>query len=119
MSCIFSLIKGEICDKICICEGHIESLWIELFPKTKQSMLFCCVYRPPSQHTFLIIFLHETAHLQCPRIAVLGDMNADLLKPSCSQTKLLSVMKHLHLVDLVCVPTRVTLPTALLRLMCC
>ena len=36
-------------------------------------------------------------------------MNADLIKPSCSKTKLLlSVMNHLQLVDLVRVPTRIT-----------
>lgn len=52
----------------------------------------------------------ESAHLQCPHItAILGDMNADLLKPSCLQTRsLLSVMKQLQLVDLVHAPTRVT-----------
>ena len=68
-----------------LCDGNMESLWIELFPKTKRSMLFCCVYRPPSQHSFFDNFLAEceTAHLQCPRFTVLGDVNADLLKPSC------------------------------------
>jgi len=40
-----------------LCEGHIESFWIELFPSTKRSMLFCCAYRPPSQHTFFDKFL--------------------------------------------------------------
>ena len=42
-------------------------------------------------------------------MSVFGDVNADLLKQSCSQTKLLlSVMKQLQHVDLVCVPTRIT-----------
>jgi len=27
-----------------LCEGHMESILFELFPKTKWSMLFCCVY---------------------------------------------------------------------------
>ena len=35
-----------------LCESTIESLWIELYPSTKRSVLFCCVYRPPSQHNF-------------------------------------------------------------------
>ena len=35
-----------------LCEGQIESLWIELFPKTKRSLLYCCVYHPPSQYCF-------------------------------------------------------------------
>ena len=29
-----------------LCEGHIQSICIELFLKTKRSMLLCCVYRP-------------------------------------------------------------------------
>ena len=46
-----------------LCEGHIESIWIELFPLTKRSMLFCCVYRPPSQHNFLTSFLLNVKQL--------------------------------------------------------
>ena len=98
-----------------LCEGRIESLWIELFPATKRSMLFCCVYRPPSQHDLFDAFLaeYETAHLQCPSIAIFGDVNADLLKPCYPCTKLLlSVMKQLQLVDLVCTPTRVTMDSS-------
>ena len=69
-----------------LCEGHIESIWIELFPSTKRSMLFCCAYRPPSQHNYFDKFLAEceTACSYCPRLAILGDMNADLLMPSLS-----------------------------------
>ena len=40
-------------------------------------------------------------------------MNADLLVPSLSQTKLLSyVMRQFQLVDLVCQPTRVTMSSS-------
>ena len=98
-----------------LCKGHVESLWIEPFPKIKRSMLFCCVYRPPSQYCFFDKFLTECelAHLQCPRIAILGDLNTDLLKPFCSQTKsLLFVMKQLQLDDLVHAPTRVTMDSS-------
>ena len=75
-------------------------------------MLICCVYRPPSQHAFFDKFLSEceAAQMHCPRLSVLGDVNVDLLKSSCSLTKLfLSIMKQLQLTDLVCVPTRVTI----------
>ena len=94
------------------CEGHIESVWIELFPSAKRSVLFCCAYQPPSQHTFFANFLAEceTACSHCPRLCILGDMNADLFVPSLSQTKLLlSVMRQLKLVDLVGEPTRVAI----------
>ena len=98
-----------------LCKGHVESIWVEVFPKTKRSMLFCCVYHPPSQFCFFDKFLAECESdlLQCPQITILGDMNADLLKPSCVQTKsLLSVMKQLQLVDLVNAPTRVTMTSS-------
>ena len=76
--------------RVDLSEGHIESVWIELFPKTKRSMLLCCVYHPPSQHTFFDKFLAEceAAQTHCPRVSILGDVNVDLLKPSCSLTKL-------------------------------
>ena len=35
-----------------LCKGQIESVWIELYPYTRRSVLFCCVYRPPLQHNF-------------------------------------------------------------------
>ena len=98
-----------------LCEGHVESIWVEVFPRTKRSMLFCCVYRPPSQFCFFDKFLAEceSGLLQCPQTTILGDMNADLLKPSCAQTKsLLSVVKQLQLVDLVNAPTRVTMTSS-------
>ena len=98
-----------------LCEGHVESIWIELFPSTKRSMLFCCAYRPPSQHNFFDNFIAEceTACSYCSRLCILGDMNADLLVPSLSQTKLLlSVMRQFRLVDLVCEPTRVTMSSS-------
>ena len=91
-----------------LCESTIKSLWIELYPSTKRSVLFCCVYRPPSQHNFFDNFLAEceTAFSHCPRLAIFGDMNADLLVPSLPQTKLLlSVMRQFKFVDLVCAPT--------------
>lgn len=65
--------------------------------------------------TFSVPFLAECeiAHLQCLRIAIFGDVNADLLKPCYPCTKLLlSVTKQLQLVDLVCVPTRVTMDSS-------
>ena len=95
-----------------LCEGNVESIWVEVFPKTERSMLFCCVYCPPFQFCFFDKFLAEckSGLLQCPRITILVDMNADLLKPSCAQTmSLLSVMKQLQLVDLVNAPTRIRL----------
>ena len=68
-----------------LCEDQIESVWIELYLYTTRSVLFCCVYRPPSQHNFFDKFLVEceSAFSYCPRLVILGDMNADLSQPSC------------------------------------
>jgi len=51
-----------------LCEGKIESIWIELYPSTKRSVLFCCAYRPPSQHNFFDHLLAEceSAYSHCP-----------------------------------------------------
>ena len=48
-----------------LCEGHVESIWIELFPRNNRSMLLCCVYCTPSQYSFFDTFLAECelAHL--------------------------------------------------------
>ena len=40
-------------------EGNVESLWVELFPRTKRSLLLCCVYRPPSKVDFYDLFASE------------------------------------------------------------
>ena len=112
MELLFFLSRVKLVVRPDLCEGHVESIWVEVFPKTKRSMLFCCVYRPPSQFCFFDKFLVEceSGLLQCPQITILGDMNADLLKPSCAQTKsLLSVMQ---LIDLLNAPTRVTMTSS-------
>ena len=57
----------------------------------------------------------ESAHLRYSRITVL-DVNADLLKPSSLQTKILSVMKH-NLLTFFMLQLEF-LRTVLLRLMC-
>ena len=40
-------------------EGNVESLWIELFPRSKRSLLVCCAYRPPSKADFMTILLRN------------------------------------------------------------
>ena len=40
-------------------EGNVESLWIELFPRSKRSLLVCCAYRPPSKADFYDHFTSE------------------------------------------------------------
>ena len=77
---------------------------LSCFQRLNDLCCFVVFIAPPSQYSFFDNLLAECeiAHLQCPHVVVLGDVNADLLKPSCSQTKLLlPFMKQLQLVDLV------------------
>ena len=32
--------------------NSVETIWIELFPNSKRSLLICCAYRPPTQSDF-------------------------------------------------------------------
>ena len=89
----------------------IQNLFgLNCFQRLNNLCYFVIFIVPHPNFAFLTVFLaeRESAHLHCPHITVLSDVNADLLKPSSLQTKiLLSVMKHLQLVDLVHAPTRV------------
>ena len=89
----------------------IETLWIEIFPRSKRSTLICCAYRPPSHSGFFNDLLNECdlALSANKRIAILGDLNCNLMDSSLPTTKLLtSFCNQLNLVELVCAPTRVT-----------
>ena len=36
-------------------EGNVKSLWMELFPHSKKSILVCCAYCPPSKADFVTL----------------------------------------------------------------
>ena len=66
-------------------EGSIKSLWIELFPCSKRSLLAGGVYGPPSKTGFYNSFtLVCEKGLQSinQKILILGDLNSDLLHPT-------------------------------------
>lgn len=61
-------------------EGGIETLWLELFPDTKRSMLVCCAYRPTFQHNFYECLLSEcevTLTERARHTTIVGDLNSD------------------------------------------
>ena len=64
--------------------GNIETMWIEVFPTSKRTILLFCVYRLPSQYTFFdnLLFKCAAAQLQYPRLLVLSDVNVNLLNPT-------------------------------------
>ena len=65
-----------------VCIGNIETVWIELFPRSKRSMIICCAYRPPS---FSIIDFFDNLLCECDRaqadkhhnLLIIGDLNCD------------------------------------------
>ena len=93
--------------------GNIESLWIELFQKSKRSMFIGCVYRSPSSTiSFFDHLSSETERalsVRSQNLTILGDLNCNLLTLVSPATKaLLSFCNHFGLEDIVCSPTRIT-----------
>ena len=90
----------------------MESLWIELFPKSKRSLLVCCVYRPPSKADFYDNFTSECEKCICSvdqKVLIVGDLNSDLLHPALPQSRRLQeFMSEFHVNDLFSGPTRIT-----------
>ena len=97
-------------------EGHIESLWIELFPNTKRAVLLCCVYRSPSDYHFydyLIMECEKALLRSCQKLIIIGDLNSDMSQISSQIAKsLLSFMNQFHLCELVQSPTHITATTS-------
>ena len=95
-----------------LCCGSIETVWLQLFPGCKQSLLFCCAYRHPSQMAFSDDLLQECENAlvgKTQKLLIVGDLNSNLLQPSLPQTHVLvAMMKHLNLTELVGQPTGVT-----------
>ena len=63
----------------CLCldlsSGQTESLWGELYPHSKRSLLLCCAYRPPSKMDFFDHFNIECENgfRSSQKILILGD----------------------------------------------
>lgn len=78
--------------------GLIESIWVEIFPKSvNRSMVLCCTYRSPSTSP-LVYFDHlhserDSAILlqrgKSCRLTIIGNLNCDVLDSTLSQTKIL------------------------------
>lgn len=94
--CDFSLHQDRNCNgggvaillsnSVCFCQkfdlsgGHIESLWVELYPHSKQSLLLCCVNRPPSKMDFYEHLTLECTKgcLRAQKLLLVGDFNSNL-----------------------------------------
>ena len=77
------------CQKLDFSTGEIESLWVELYPRNKRSLLLCCAYRPPSKLDF-----YEHLTLECKKgflhpskVLIVGDLNSNILSPQLPECK--------------------------------
>ena len=73
---------------------EIEAVWLEIFPRSKRSMLICSAYRSPACNAFFdhLMFVYEKGlhNRKQQHITILGDLNCDINQPSLPQTKLLN-----------------------------
>ena len=84
---------------------------MELYPKSKQSLLLCCAYRPPSKFDF-----YEYLTLECEKgfsyaskVLIVGDLNSNILSPQLPECKLLdSFINGFDLCEMFKGPTRIT-----------
>ena len=97
-----------------LCNGHIESIWIQLYPISKRSVLFRCTYKPPSCSC---VDYYEELSLECDNgfsvgnqsFSILGDLNSDLLNTTnIHRQTLVKFYKSLSLCQLVQELTRIT-----------
>lgn len=69
--------------------NNIESVWLELFPKSKSSVIICCSYRPPSSNDYFDNFMVEyerAVNLSGDRsILIVGDLNCELCRLNLTQ----------------------------------
>ncbi len=81
--------------------NNLESLWVDIFPGSKRSMLICCTYRPPSSSSVyfdnLMDEFDKALSKSTQRVALIGDLNCDLsrltyLKSSCWSISLITMI---------------------------
>jgi hypothetical protein len=93
-------------------DGEIEQLWLECKFSKACPLLLGCIYRPPESTSdqFEKLYLNvEHAVINYKNIAIIGDLNCDLLRADYSHTKLLiRLFETHHLTQLIKQPTRIT-----------
>ena len=70
--------------------GQTKSIWGEMYPQSKRSLLLCCAYRPPSKIDFFDHFIIECENGSCCscKLLIMGDFNSDVLSPQLPECRL-------------------------------
>ena len=89
----FTLVEGSV-----TCSKDVESGWLKLSLKRACPTYLCIFYRPPDGDIQLTLDNIENGFYEYEErpdsdIVCLGDMNIDLLTPSCGKSKLLTTLK--------------------------
>ena len=94
-----------------------HQLWLQIQVNKNKSMIVCVTYRPPDCPVTCIWDELKPKFIEAlllgKEIIILGDMNCNLLKTSCYESKiLLDTCSELHLTQLIKDPTRITSQTS-------
>jgi len=98
------ILSNNVPFRLCsdFCKGHVESLWLELYPGSGRAMLLCCIYRSPSDYHFFDHLAMECEKALLNHLIILGDFNSDPGVNSPPQSRFLrSFMGWFHLHELV------------------
>ena len=91
--------------------GQTESIWGELYPRSKRSSLLCCAYQPSFKMDFFDNFIIECengSRCSC-KILIMGDFNSDVLSPQLPECRLFKrFISNFDLQDMFTGPTQVT-----------
>ena len=88
----------------------LESVWVDLFiPKTKP-IIIGCVYRPPDQSNFLVVFQDSLSSVELSNeLYIFGDLNINLNITTRSNSLVnKQTLKLFGLLQLIDEPARVT-----------
>ena len=91
-------------------DDEIECVWVEM-RINKMTILLGNMYRLPNADPRLLTNLEammERIAAQCKDVVLMGDLNINLLTPSCQTDRLLLITSENNLRQLISEPTRIT-----------
>ena len=96
-----------------ISERNFHQLWISVQCKKTKSVVICVTYRPDDSPLSSFDNVLKPSYIQAltlnKPIVILGDLNCDVLKQNCPESKaLINFAKEMNLSQLIKSPTRIT-----------
>jgi hypothetical protein len=96
-----------------ISTSDFHQLWLKIQVRQQKSFIVCVAYRPPDSQVSCV---REELKPRCiealligKQVVIMGDLNCNLLNPSCAEAKVLTdTFYELNMTQLVKDPTRIT-----------